>query len=110
MDVFFQVDIQEGYYNDPIVFCKYINDEIKKIGIEQLKNKNIFSYNPVKGKFSYNITDYYGSIWIRGEPLFILGADTSKHKTEFGIIGHSKVSPTNEYNNEIRKFLISPRV
>ena len=102
---YFMVDIQEGFYSDPVHFCKYINEKVKKSGVVQLKDKNVFSYNPVRGKFSYDIEGFWGSIWMRGEVLFILGADSSKHKIEYGIIGHSKVSPTYTYNNDVRKYL-----
>ena len=85
--------LPSGYYDTAEKICDVVNQTIKNSGIEDLKDRDIFTYNPLTLKVSYDLSDLWITLLLRGEILVFLGMDRGHDGLEdFGMWGKSKVS------------------
>ena len=101
---FYLPKIEEGIYNDPKDLCKMLNEAIQTCGVDQLKDKNVFSYDERSRKFSYDVDNFYGSVWMHGQLLYLLGAEETRENKEYGIIGWSKQGKSYDYGGVERLY------
>ena len=94
--------IEEGFYGDFPSMCKAVNKAIKDSGIIRLANKDIFSYNPINMKYSYDVRDLWISIFINGNLTYFLGFELQREETanDFFTIGKPKLTTTYEWTDE----------
>ena len=89
--------LKEGLYGSMSELCDMLNDAIRNSGCSQVKDKTIFTFDPVTMKFSYNLEGLWLSLWIRGDLLNMLGIEHSKATyVQYVILGKSKTGPTYE--------------
>lgn len=70
---FVGIPLKQGYYRDMQSVCDMINQRVKSCGVAQLKNKDIFSYDKVSMKFTYNVEGLWGTLLIRGNLISMMG-------------------------------------
>ena len=70
---YYNCPIHAGFYDSLEDICTMLNNAIKKSGSVQLKNRDVFSFDKVSMKFSYNLQNFWGTMFIRGDLLNILG-------------------------------------
>ena len=91
--------IEEGFYGDFPSMCKAVNKAVQSSKIKRLANKDIFSYNPVNMKYSFDVQDLWISIFINGNLTYYLGFElqTEESTDDFFIIGKPKLTTTYEW-------------
>ena len=75
---FYYCPMKEGYYETFEDLCKMVNDSIKNSGVGQVAQKDIFTYDPISMKFSFNVEDLYITLFLRGDILNYLGMETTQ--------------------------------
>ena len=103
---FFVCPLKPGNYNSMERLCQAINQAIKDSGVEQVKDRDIFTYDPITLKFSYNVEDLWLSVWLRGDILNYLGVEVTQATfNQYVVLGKPKLKPSYEYP----KSLIKPK-
>ena len=75
---FYYCPMKEGYYETFEDLCKMLNNSIKNSGVDQVAQKDIFTYDPISMKFSFNVEGLYITLFLRGDILNYLGMETSQ--------------------------------
>ena len=95
---FINVKLIDGNYDTPEKLTTMLNKILRESGVEQLKNHDVFSYDPLTMRFSYDVTDLWVTIFLQGDLLNYLGLDLSKETfRSYYLLGKSKVGLTYEY-------------
>ena len=111
---FRECTFKEGYYTSYEDFKNMLNDSLKQSQVEQLKDKDIFTYDPLSGKFAHDVQGLYLTIFLRGPISNFLGAAKDPQNMEdYVLLGKSKksttytyVDPANPSKTEIRHFVL----
>ena len=84
--------IPAGYYDDPVVLCKLLNDLVDNLKIKKLENKKLFTYDKHPKKFTLHVEDnMYICLIVKGQLIDILGLETRHYsKYQVAFIGKSK--------------------
>ena len=111
---FTQCSFKEGYYTSFEDFKNMLNESLKQSNVSQLKDKDIFSYDSVTGKFAHDVEGLYLTIFLRGPIANFLGV-SKKAQTmkDYVLLGMAKDGPTYTYvdpgnplKKEKRKFIL----
>ena len=103
---YFNCPLQAGYYDSMDKLCEALNTSVKKSGVEQVKNRNIFSFDPTTLKFSYNLEGLWLTLFLRGDILNYLGVETTQASPRQYIgLGYPKLTPTYEYPTSTGKVI-----
>ena len=95
---FVHVKLIDGNYDTPEKLTTMLNKVLKECGIEQLKNRDVFSYDPLTMKFSYDVSNLWITIFLRGDLLNYLGLDLSKETfRSYYLLGKSKIGLTYDW-------------
>ena len=95
---FYHVKLIDGNYDTPEKLTIMLNKVLKECGVEQLRNRDVFSYDPLTMKFSYDVTNLWITIFLRGDLLNYLGLDLSKETfRSYYLLGKSKIGLTYEW-------------
>lgn len=101
--------LKEGYYSSFQQLCDMLNEAVKKSDCEQVKNRNVFSYDPITMKFSYDVEGLWLSLWLSGDILSILGIEMEKATNrQYVVIGKPKLKPTYEYPKSLIPKPVAP--
>ena len=107
---YFACPLKEGFYGSMQELCNMINEAIRKSGVPQVKDRTIFSYDPVTMKFSYDVKGLWLALWLRGDLLSMLGLEQSQASdSQYVVIGKSKDAPTYEYPKSLIPTIILSR-
>ena len=108
----FLAQLEDGYYSSAAKLCSMINRVIKNCGSEQMKDKEIFSYNEITRKFSYDVTGLWISMFLRGTLLHNLGIERSQATFhQYVVLGKSKTGPSYEYPSKggVERLFLNPK-
>ena len=87
--------LKEGYYDSMEKLCEALNEAIKQSGVQQVKNRDIFKFNPTTMKFSFDVEGLWLTMWLRGDILHYLGVITTRATDyEYVTIGKPRTGPT----------------
>ena len=104
----YEVDIKEGYYDTPQKFCDMLNNAVKTCGALWMKALQVFSYDEISQKFSYDVTDQWITIFLIGNLVHMIGIEREQAtSTQTVILGKSKSTPTYEIGGVTRN-LVNP--
>jgi hypothetical protein len=96
------MNLKEGFYESLKDICDMLNQSLEDTGLVQFQGNEIFKYNPVSFKCSFNMKDIFASLFIRGPLLNILGIELEPAKDSQSVcIGISKEKPTYEFVENI---------
>ena len=73
---FVAAEIVDGCYRTHQSICDMLNRGLQNCGVPQLRNKTVFTYDPITMKYSYDVEGLYLSIFVRGDLLLMLGCAT----------------------------------
>ena len=105
-ELYRQLPIEEGYYDEAEKVCSMLNKVIRSSGVEQLKTHDVFIYNPISRKFSYNLENLWLSLFISGSLVHLLGVERKQALPgDTIILGLPKTEPTYIYNKETRTLI-----
>ena len=71
---FIGVPLPEGCYENMEDFCTMVNKAIKNSDVPQLKQRDVFSFNKISHKFSFDLSNTYCTLFLRGSLISMLGA------------------------------------
>lgn len=95
---FYFAPLKLGIYKNLQDLCDMVNEALRNSKCPQLQGRTIFTYDPVKLKFTYDITGLWLSLWLYGDLINILGVEKKiASENEYTVIGHDKLKPTYEY-------------
>ena len=95
---YFPVKLKEGYYDTYEKICDAINLAIQTCGVPQVAHRDIFTYDPVSMKFSYDVASLWLTLFIDGDMLNYLGVELHKAtESQYVTLGRSKTGPSYKY-------------
>lgn len=98
---FIGVPLPEGNYQDHDEFCAMLNKAIKDRKVPGLEKRDVFSYDKRSHKFSFDISNTWLTMFLRGDMITMLGARRSQAYKLIGnyyiSIGMSKLTPSYTY-------------
>lgn len=87
---FYNCPITEGFYESLEDVCAMLNRSIKTSGSQQLKEKDVFTYDKVTMKFSWDLEHFWGSLFLHGDILNVLGVEVAQATaSQYIILGKS---------------------
>ena len=86
---FIGVPLPEGNYQDHDEFCIMLNKAIRARNIPGLEKRDVFSYDKRSHKFSYDLSNTWLTMFLRGDLITMVGARRSQ---AYKLIGNSYIS------------------
>ena len=100
---FYYCPLKEGYYETFEDLCKMINEAIQNSGVAQVATRDVFTYDPVSMKFSFNVEGLYLTMFLRGDILNYLGLQTTQATlNQYVLLGKPKTGGTYQYTSNTK--------
>ena len=98
----YSCEIKEGYYETFETLCEMLNKAVKNCGSKQVVNRDIFSYDPISMKFSYDLEGLWLTLFLRGDIVSYLGCGALPNPNAYVTLGMAK-SKSGMYTYKYRK-------
>ena len=82
--------IKEGYYETFESLCEMLNKAVRNCGSKQLATKDVFSYDPISMKFSYDLEGLWITLFLRGDIVSYLGCAALPNPNSYVTLGMEK--------------------
>lgn len=107
----YDAKMSPGYFHTAQDLCQLLNEKVKLMNIDRLKNVELFSFDIHTRKFSLNVDKLYITLIFHGELINILGLGAEHYAaSDFAFIGMEKQGKYYVFKDGTKHFYYRPDI